>query len=190
MPLMASVYGCISAGVCGSAAEIAGANATPNRYNTTDKRFIVWAFSLIVTWLSGSGMCRRLIELCFVLTGFNLLAADGDSTAASVKRQYTERHMGVDVILTLYGGSEPAANDAAAKAQVEQLKNQAEADGKRMMVQAFGTGNAYNLYTFAESFAPESIRLIFAGEGTFWTDLTKLQDAAAMELLRKKPDQK
>jgi hypothetical protein len=75
-----------------------------------------------------------------------------------------------------------------AKAQVEQLKNQAEADGKRMMVQAFGNGNSYNLYTFAESFAPESIRLIFAGEGTFWTDLSRLQDAAALELLKQRPD--
>lgn len=72
-----------------------------------------------------------------------------------------------------------------AAAQVERLRNQAQADGKRMMVEAFGTGRAYNLYTFAEGFSPESIRLIFAGEGTFWTDLTKLQDVAAMELLRK-----
>lgn len=71
-----------------------------------------------------------------------------------------------------------------ASAQVDQLRNQAEADGKRMLVEAFGSGRAFNLYTFAESFRPESIRLIFAGEGTFWTDLTKLQDAAAMELLR------
>lgn len=72
-----------------------------------------------------------------------------------------------------------------ATAKVEQLKNQAQAEGKRMMVEAFGTGRAYNLYTFAENFAPDSIRLIFAGEGTFWTDLTSLQDAAAMELLKK-----
>ncbi len=71
-----------------------------------------------------------------------------------------------------------------AEAQVERLANQAEADGKRMFVQAFGSGAAYNLYTFAQAFEPESIRLIFAGEGTFWTDLTRLQDAAAMELLK------
>jgi hypothetical protein len=71
-----------------------------------------------------------------------------------------------------------------AEADVERMAHQAEADGKRMMVQAFGTGQAYNLYTFAQSFAPESIRLIFAGEGTFWTDLSQMQDAAALELLR------
>lgn len=71
-----------------------------------------------------------------------------------------------------------------AEADVERMAHQAEADGKRMMVQAFGTGQAYNLYTFAQSFAPESIRLIFAGEGTFWTDLSQMQDAAALELLQ------
>ncbi len=82
-----------------------------------------------------------------------------------------------------------------AKADVEQLRNQAEADGKRLMITAFGSGSAYNLYTFAQNFSPESIRLIFAGEGTFWTDLSQLQDAAAMKVLEgsgaeKKPDQR
>lgn len=77
-----------------------------------------------------------------------------------------------------------------AEAQVEQLRYQAEADGKRMMVEAFGTGRAYNLYTFAQSFAPQSIRLIFAGEGTFWTDLTRLQDAAGLELLKSSTERK
>lgn len=71
-----------------------------------------------------------------------------------------------------------------AEADVERLRNQAEANGKRMMIQAFGSGQAYNLYTFAQNFAPESIRLIFAGEGTFWTDLSRMQDAASLELLR------
>ena len=71
-----------------------------------------------------------------------------------------------------------------AEANVARLANQAEADGKRMMVEAFGSGAAYNLYTFAQKFEPESVRLIFAGEGTFWTDLNSLQDAAAMELLK------
>jgi regulator of protease activity HflC (stomatin/prohibitin superfamily) len=70
-----------------------------------------------------------------------------------------------------------------AKADVEQLKNQAEADGKRMMIAAFGSGSAYNLYKFAEGFAPDSIRLIFAGPGTFWTDLSHVQDAAGLKLL-------
>ncbi|MGD8450676.1 MAG: SPFH domain-containing protein [Phycisphaerae bacterium] len=71
-----------------------------------------------------------------------------------------------------------------AEADVERLAHQADADGQRMMIGAFGSGRAFNLYTFAQNFAPESIRLIFAGEGTFWTDLNRLQDAAGLELLR------
>ncbi len=70
-----------------------------------------------------------------------------------------------------------------AEADVQQLKNKAEADGRRMMVEAFGTGHAYNLYTFAESFNPQHISLFYAGDGTFWTDLSRLQDAAAMQIL-------
>ncbi len=77
-----------------------------------------------------------------------------------------------------------------ANARVEELANQAEADGKRLLIDAFGSGRAYNLYTFAENFDPESIRLIFAGEGTFWTDLSRLQDAAALELLKSSGNEK
>lgn len=73
-----------------------------------------------------------------------------------------------------------------AEAEVARLRNDSEAAAKRMMVEAFGSGSAYNLYTFARHFAPESIRLIFAGEGTMWTDLNRLQDVAALELLKQK----
>jgi regulator of protease activity HflC (stomatin/prohibitin superfamily) len=71
-----------------------------------------------------------------------------------------------------------------AQADVERFRHQAEADGKRLMVEALGSGTAYNLYTFAEGFAPDSIRLIFAGPGTFWTDLNRMQDAAGLKLLQ------
>lgn len=73
-----------------------------------------------------------------------------------------------------------------ATAESEQLANQAEADGKRMMVEAFGDARAYNLFTFTEGFAPESIRLMYSGPGTFWTDLSSMQDAAAAQMLAPK----
>lgn len=71
-----------------------------------------------------------------------------------------------------------------AKADVEKLKNQAEADGRRMLVDALGSAAAYNLYTFAQNFDPESIQLIFAGPGTFWTDLKKIEELGASQMLR------
>ncbi len=70
-----------------------------------------------------------------------------------------------------------------ASADVEKMKNSAEAEGYRMLVEAFGSPEAYNLYTFAENFQPESIRLFYAGEGTFWTDLTRLEEASAAKIL-------
>ena len=71
-----------------------------------------------------------------------------------------------------------------ARADVQELRYRAEADGKRMMVEALGSGRAYNLYTFAREFKPDSIRLLFAGPGTFWTDLATMQDAASAQVLQ------
>ncbi len=70
-----------------------------------------------------------------------------------------------------------------AEADVEKMKNAAEAEGYKLLVEAFGSPQAYNLHTFAESFEPESIRLFFAGEGTFWTDLTRFEEVGAARLL-------
>lgn len=71
-----------------------------------------------------------------------------------------------------------------ANADVDKMKNQAEADGYELLVNALGSGKAYNLYTFAENFKPESIRLFFAGDGTFWTDLSRLEEMGAAKLLQ------
>jgi len=75
-----------------------------------------------------------------------------------------------------------------AEADVERLKKEAEAKGYEMLVGAFGSGEAYNLYTFAERFQPESIRLFFAGEGTFWTDLTRFEQVGAAKMLQTKTE--
>ncbi len=71
-----------------------------------------------------------------------------------------------------------------AEADVEKLKKQAEADGKKMLVGAFGSPAAYNLYTFADRFEPDSIRMIFAGPGTFWTDLKRFEEVGAAQMMR------
>jgi SPFH domain / Band 7 family len=73
-----------------------------------------------------------------------------------------------------------------AEARSAERMNSADADGRRLMIEAFGSGRAYNLFTFAENFAPERITLFYAGDGTFWTDLTRMQDAAALEVLQSK----
>ncbi|MCK4659995.1 MAG: hypothetical protein KAV82_10785 [Phycisphaerae bacterium] len=71
-----------------------------------------------------------------------------------------------------------------ARTDVEKMGKQAEADGYKLLVEAFGSPQAFNLYTFAENFEPESIRLFFAGDGTFWTDLSRFEEVGAAKLLR------
>src|SRR4029077_19534977 len=62
-----------------------------------------------------------------------------------------------------------------ANADVQRMKNEAEAKGAKMMVDAFGSPQAYNLYIFAKNFQPTDLHLIFAGPGTLWTDLKSFQ---------------
>lgn len=100
------------------------------------------------------------------------IGAQRDLEVAQIERQIAELDAQTNLLL------------GTAQARVQELKNRADADGKRMMIEAFGSGRAYNLYTFAENFDPQSIQLFYAGEGTFWTDLNRLQDAAALELLK------
>jgi hypothetical protein len=70
-----------------------------------------------------------------------------------------------------------------AAADVERFKNEAEAKGAKMLVDAFGSPAAYNQYIFAKNFQPQDLRLIFAGPGTFWTDLKSFQDIGASKML-------
>jgi len=71
-----------------------------------------------------------------------------------------------------------------ANADVEKFKKQAQADGYRLLVDAFGGGRAFNMYTFADKFEPESIRIFYAGEGTFWTDLDRFEELGAAKVLQ------
>jgi uncharacterized membrane protein YqiK len=71
-----------------------------------------------------------------------------------------------------------------AQADVTRMKNEAEAKGAKLLVDAFGSAQAYNLYTFAKSFEPKDLRLIFAGPGTFWTDLKTFQEIGASEVVK------
>jgi regulator of protease activity HflC (stomatin/prohibitin superfamily) len=71
-----------------------------------------------------------------------------------------------------------------AQADVAKMKNDAEAKGAKLLVDAFGSPQAYNLYTFAQNFQPTDLKLIFAGPGTFWTDLKSFQDVGASKVVQ------
>ena len=71
-----------------------------------------------------------------------------------------------------------------ANADVARVKNEADAKGAALMVQALGTPQAYNQYIFAKNFQPTDLRLIFAGPGTFWTDLKSFGDVGTGKLIQ------
>jgi hypothetical protein len=71
-----------------------------------------------------------------------------------------------------------------ASADVERLKQEAEAKGAKMLVDAFGSPQAYNQYIFAKNFEPQEMRMIFAGPGTFWTDLKTFEQIGASQIIQ------
>lgn len=64
-----------------------------------------------------------------------------------------------------------------AGATTTKLREEARADKFRLAVEAFGSGEAYNQWVFASGL-PEDVQLnlLYAGEGTFWTDLKGFTD--------------
>jgi len=59
-----------------------------------------------------------------------------------------------------------------AESKAKQMQKEAKADKFKLAVDAFGSGDAYNKWVFASGL-PDDIKLnfLYAGEGTFWTDL-------------------
>ena len=72
-----------------------------------------------------------------------------------------------------------------AEAQVETMRQEATAQKFELAVQAFGSPEAYNQWVFATGL-PDNLRLIllYAGEGTFWTDLKGFQETALGKMLQ------
>jgi hypothetical protein len=72
-----------------------------------------------------------------------------------------------------------------ARAQAKKLQEQAKAEKFKLAVDAFGSGEAYNQWVFATGL-PEDIELnlLYAGEGTFWTDLKGFGDVMLGRMAR------
>ncbi len=59
-----------------------------------------------------------------------------------------------------------------AKATAEKMWREAKAEKFKLAVQAFGTGESYNQWVFASGLPDDvKLQLLYAGDGTFWTDL-------------------
>lgn len=99
------------------------------------------------------------------------LIAEGEKTAEETKAQTIQMAAAIN--------KETAELDAQAnvilgeaEANAKQMAEEAKADKFRLAVEAFGAGDAYNQWVFANGL-PDDIKLnlFYAGEGTFWTDL-------------------
>jgi hypothetical protein len=67
------------------------------------------------------------------------------------------------------------------------MKREAESSRFRLAIDAFGSQEAYNQYTFAKNLPDDlKLTLMYAGPGTFWTDLKSLNDAASAKVLAPK----
>ncbi|MCA9040271.1 MAG: band 7 protein, partial [Planctomycetaceae bacterium] len=99
------------------------------------------------------------------------VAAEGDRKAKTIEAE-TERQ-----VATI--AAETAALDAEAKTVLGEAENkgkqmieEARSDRFRLAVEAFGSPEAYNNWIFATGL-PEDVdlQLLYAGEGTLWTDM-------------------
>lgn len=117
------------------------------------------------------------------------IIADGDRRAAEIQAQGRLQVASIEQQIATIE-AEKTQVLGRAEADVEKLKRQADADGRTLLVEALGSGTSYNLYTFAQNFDPESIKLFFAGPGTFWTDLKRIEEIGAAQMLRPKPTTK
>jgi len=118
------------------------------------------------------------------------IGADAAKQAAEIDAQ---RDLDVATINLQIAQLEAKRTQTLGKAQadVSRMKNEAEAKGAKLLVDAFGSPQAYNLYTFAKGFEPKELRLIFAGPGTFWTDLkTFEQVGGASQVIQQSQEKK
>ena len=109
------------------------------------------------------------------------IAAEGEKTAeatraetvkqvAAIDRQVAELQAEADILLG-------KANSGA-----RQMSEEATAEKFQLAVDAFGSGEAYNLWSFASGLPDDiDLRLLYAGEGTLWTDLKGFTETMLMK---------
>ena len=117
------------------------------------------------------------------------LQAEGEKKAAEIDAQ---RELDVADIEKQIAELDAKRTEILGKAtaDVERMKNEAEAKGAKLMIQAFGTPQSYNLYIFAKSFEPKDLKLIFAGPGTLWTDLKSFEQVGATKMIEQAGEKK
>lgn len=98
-------------------------------------------------------------------------AAEGEKEAEETKAE-TLQKTAVIARKTAELDAESTVTLGKAKAGAKQLEAEAKSELFTLAVSAFGSGSAYNEWVFATGLpADVQLDLLYAGEGTFWTDL-------------------
>lgn len=103
---------------------------------------------------------------------------DGETgkLVASIARETAELESQAKVLL------------GAAESQSQQMLAEAKADKFKLAVEAFGSGEAYNQWVFADGLPEDmQLHLMYAGEGTFWTDLKSFQEMMLGRMSQQNP---
>jgi hypothetical protein len=102
--------------------------------------------------------------------------AEGQRTSAETRAETIQKQAAI------------GKQTAEIQAQSDVVKGQAEASAKKLLeqaraqklqlaVEAFGAGDAYNQWVFASGLPDDiQLRTLYAGDGTFWTDLKGFSD--------------
>ncbi|MDB5387632.1 MAG: band 7 protein [Planctomycetaceae bacterium] len=103
--------------------------------------------------------------------------AEGQKTAAETIAETTKK------VAAIASKTAEIDKDATvllgtAKAKSKTLSEEAKAEKFQLAVEAFGSGQAYNQWVFAQGLPADlELNLIYSGEGTLWTDLKGFGDA-------------
>ncbi|MBM4090279.1 MAG: band 7 protein [Planctomycetes bacterium] len=99
--------------------------------------------------------------------------AEGDREAETTRAETTRMVAEIDKeTAALEAEAEKVKGEAENKGK--QMAEEANADRFRLAVEAFGSPQAYNNWIFASGLPDNvNLQLIYAGQGTLWTDVTK-----------------
>ncbi|MBI3863658.1 MAG: band 7 protein [Planctomycetia bacterium] len=102
--------------------------------------------------------------------------AEGDKTAAETGAE-TLKLVATIARQTAELDREATVTLGEAEASAQKLMEEAKAGRFKLAVSAFGTGDAFNQWVFASGLPDDiQLQLLYAGDGTFWTDLKGFSD--------------
>lgn len=115
------------------------------------------------------------------------LIAEGKKKAEETNAE-TLKKVAVIARKTAELDAQARVNLGKATAGSKQLEAEAKSELFKLAVSAFGSGEAYNQWVFAQGLPDDvELNLVYAGEGTFWTDLKSFTDVMVGKETQKSP---